>query len=136
VQIRLRIKGIRSELNQMFAIGSIREDYLGYEPALTEHVASITDTRLLVFLCRISFRHCAPQPFLVLLIDKSRTTILLLKPCYKRCTTIWTSARRWRLRARESEREKNHTRRGKLCLRFSCHQSRYPIGTENVHSVC
>jgi len=29
VQIRLRIKGIRSELNQMFAIGSIREDYLG-----------------------------------------------------------------------------------------------------------
>lgn len=30
-QVRLRIKGIRSELNQMYAIGSIREDYLGYE---------------------------------------------------------------------------------------------------------
>lgn len=29
-QVRLRIKGIRSELNQMYAIGSIREDYLGY----------------------------------------------------------------------------------------------------------
>lgn len=28
-QVRLRIKGIRSELGQMFAIGSIREDYLG-----------------------------------------------------------------------------------------------------------
>lgn len=30
-QVRLRIKGIRSELGQMFAIGSIREDYLGYD---------------------------------------------------------------------------------------------------------
>ena len=30
-QVRLRIKGIRGELGQMFAIGSIREDYLGYE---------------------------------------------------------------------------------------------------------
>lgn len=29
-QVRVRIKGIRSELGQMFAIGSIREDYLGY----------------------------------------------------------------------------------------------------------
>lgn len=29
VQVRLRIKGIRGELGQMFAIGSIREDYLG-----------------------------------------------------------------------------------------------------------
>lgn len=28
-QVRLRIKGIRGELGQMFAIGSIREDYLG-----------------------------------------------------------------------------------------------------------
>ena len=30
-QVRLRIKGIRGELGQMFAIGSIREDYLGYD---------------------------------------------------------------------------------------------------------
>lgn len=29
-QVRLRIKGIRGEMGQMFAIGSIREDYLGY----------------------------------------------------------------------------------------------------------
>lgn len=28
-QVRVRIKGIRGELGQMFAIGSIREDYLG-----------------------------------------------------------------------------------------------------------
>jgi len=28
-QVRLRIKGIRGEMDQMFAIGSIREDYLG-----------------------------------------------------------------------------------------------------------
>lgn len=28
-QVRLRIKGIRGEIGQMFAIGSIREDYLG-----------------------------------------------------------------------------------------------------------
>ncbi|KAK0948220.1 DNA-directed RNA polymerase II subunit [Friedmanniomyces endolithicus] len=28
-QVRLRIKGIRGEMDQMYAIGSIREDYLG-----------------------------------------------------------------------------------------------------------
>ena len=28
-QVRLRIKGIRAEVGSMFAIGSIREDYLG-----------------------------------------------------------------------------------------------------------
>lgn len=28
-QVRLRIKGIRGEMGQMFAIGSIKEDYLG-----------------------------------------------------------------------------------------------------------
>jgi len=50
-QVRLRIKGIRSELNQMFAIGSIREDYLGYELAHLEQVTSITDRRLLVLFC-------------------------------------------------------------------------------------
>lgn len=30
-QVRLRIKGIRGELGSMYAIGSIREDYLGYD---------------------------------------------------------------------------------------------------------
>lgn len=28
-QVRLRIKGIRGEMGSMYAIGSIREDYLG-----------------------------------------------------------------------------------------------------------
>ncbi|KAK5117579.1 hypothetical protein LTR62_005001 [Meristemomyces frigidus] len=28
-QVRLRIKGMRSEMNEMFAVGSIKEDYLG-----------------------------------------------------------------------------------------------------------
>jgi DNA-directed RNA polymerase II subunit RPB7 len=28
-QVRVRIKGIRGEMGQMYAIGSIREDYLG-----------------------------------------------------------------------------------------------------------
>jgi len=30
-QVRLRIKGIRGEIGRMFAIGSIKDDYLGYE---------------------------------------------------------------------------------------------------------
>lgn len=43
-QVRLRIKGIRSELNQMYAIGSIREDYLGYvEAAHFENIALDTN---------------------------------------------------------------------------------------------
>lgn len=43
-QVRLRIKGIRGELGQMFAIGSIREDYLGYAlcAAWLETFASLT----------------------------------------------------------------------------------------------
>lgn len=50
-QVRLRIKGIRSELNQMYAIGSIREDYLGYEEiTLPEQVATIAD-KWLVLSC-------------------------------------------------------------------------------------
>ena len=57
-QVRLRIKGIRGEIGQMFAIGSIREDYLGYVPhtsfaeswtsltlTFTEHFSNRTDTR-------------------------------------------------------------------------------------------
>ena len=48
-QVRLRIKGIRSELNQMYAIGSIREDYLGYEEVTRhEQVALDTDRRLVL----------------------------------------------------------------------------------------
>lgn len=47
-QVRLRIKGIRGELGQMFAIGSIREDYLGY--ALVVSIRS--HWQLLTYDCR------------------------------------------------------------------------------------
>jgi hypothetical protein len=58
-QVRLRIKGIRSELNQMYAIGSIREDYLGYEVANLEHAISHTD-RQPVLSCSSNFRATIP----------------------------------------------------------------------------
>lgn len=29
-EVRVRIKGLRGEIGNMFAIGSMREDYLGY----------------------------------------------------------------------------------------------------------
>ena len=40
-QVRLRIKGIRGEMGQMFAIGSIREDYLGYAHRLHTKAGNI-----------------------------------------------------------------------------------------------
>ena len=43
-QVRLRIKGIRGELGQMFAIGSIREDYLGYAIYAVQVTENTTDT--------------------------------------------------------------------------------------------
>lgn len=41
-QVRVRIKGIRGELGQMFAIGSIREDYLGFVQLHTSIFVSLT----------------------------------------------------------------------------------------------
>lgn len=54
-QVRLRIKGIRSELNQMYAIGSIREDYLGYEEATRHEQLVLNTDRRLVLSCSSSF---------------------------------------------------------------------------------
>jgi DNA-directed RNA polymerase II subunit RPB7 len=80
VHIRLRIKGIRSELNQMFAIGSIREDYLGYEPALTEQITSITDTLLSVLSCRnIEIAH--HNPFLSSCLTRAVRRFFFFHPC-------------------------------------------------------
>jgi hypothetical protein len=60
-QVRLRIKGIRSELNQMYAIGSIREDYLGYEVAnLEQNFARNTDSQP-VLSCSSNFRATIPD---------------------------------------------------------------------------
>lgn len=82
IHIRLRIKGIRSELNQMFAIGSIREDFLGYDSAaLTEQITSITDTRSLVLLSRFRFPDIAHHhnPFLSLCCSTRAIRQFLLK---------------------------------------------------------
>ena len=54
-QVRLRIKGIRSELNQMYAIGSIREDYLGYEEATRHEQVALDTDRWLVLSCSSRF---------------------------------------------------------------------------------
>ena len=80
VHIRLRIKGIRSELNQMFAIGSIREDYLGYEPALTEHITSITDTLLSVLSCR-NIEIAPHNPFLSSCLTRAVRRFFFFHPC-------------------------------------------------------
>lgn len=44
-QVRLRIKGIRGEMSEMFAIGSIREDYLGYGLTCYSHLLLLTSTQ-------------------------------------------------------------------------------------------
>ena len=126
-QVRLRIKGIRSELNQMFAIGSIREDYLGYESALPEQVTPITDRRLLVLFCSSRSSLLGTQPTFRLAAPREQDDDSFLS-LLQRCTTIWTSARRWR-HGRAKRREQK-TKARKAMFTFSCHQSRYPIGTE------
>jgi DNA-directed RNA polymerase II subunit RPB7 len=137
--VRLRIKGIRSELNQMFAIGSIREDYLGYELApLSERVTPITDSDGCLVL--FSTSRCSDiadtKNLLQLHGGQHGDFPLFLVLVTASVPQIWTSARRWRHGAREkAKREKTTSRRGKLCLRFSCPQTRYPIGTEIVRSV-
>lgn len=50
-QVRLRIKGIRGELGQMFAIGSIREDYLGYGACATKKYCEDILTPGVVLCC-------------------------------------------------------------------------------------
>lgn len=75
-QVRLRIKGIRSELNQMYAIGSIREDYLGYEEATrNEHIALNTDRRL-VLSCSSSFR-ATTTTIVSLMLSIGRATLFM-----------------------------------------------------------
>lgn len=46
-QVRLRIKGIRGEMGQMFAIGSIREDYLGYAFSPSCRILAVVLTNLI-----------------------------------------------------------------------------------------
>lgn len=39
-QIRVKIKGVRAEVGQMFAVATIREDYLGYDEFLCTGIFS------------------------------------------------------------------------------------------------
>jgi hypothetical protein len=135
--VRLRIKGIRSELNQMFAIGSIREDYLGYELApLSEYIMPITDR--LFFTVLFSTSRCydiADTKNLLQLHGGKHVdfiSLFLLRRVYHKSGLQRGVGDMGR---EKSEERKPTSRRGKLCLRFSCHQTRYPIGTRIVRSV-
>jgi len=76
-QVRLRIKGIRSELNQMYAIGSIREDYLGYEEA-TRHERFALDTdRRLVLSCSSRFHATTTSTTVFLKLSIGRAALFM-----------------------------------------------------------
>jgi hypothetical protein len=76
-QVRLRIKGIRSELNQMYAIGSIREDYLGYEVAnLEPNLACNTDRRPVLSCSNSNFRATIPVLLSLSLLESGRAVLL------------------------------------------------------------
>jgi hypothetical protein len=81
-QVRLRIKGIRSELNQMYAIGSIREDYLGYEE-VTCHKQIVSDTdRRPVLSCSSEFRTTASIVSLMLSIGRAALFFIFVTAVY------------------------------------------------------
>lgn len=80
-QVRLRIKGIRSELNQMYAIGSIREDYLGYvEATHLENIALDTNRRP-VPSCSSDNPHLKAIPFFVSRAQQRHEPLLLIVFC-------------------------------------------------------
>lgn len=123
-QVRLRIKGIRSELNQMYAIGSIREDYLGYEKiALPEQVATIAD-KWLVLSC--SSNLAARSSLLPALLSASGAAALLIMFV----TAVYhhldfSEALEIRVKAEKNTGEGSCV----LCLML---ESRYPIGMKNA----
>jgi hypothetical protein len=141
--VRLRIKGIRSELNQMFAIGSIREDYLGYE------LAPLSPSRLSCrLLTDVFFQFSVPlvgvptiaipqNPTFCLCSFTVASTAKFLYLVLVTASVLQSGLQRGvgDMGRERERREKITLRRGKLCLRFSCHQSRYPIGTIIVRSV-
>ena len=123
-QVRLRIKGIRSELNQMYAIGSIREDYLGYEEA-TRHERFALDTdRRLVLSCSSRFHATTTSTTVFLKLSIGRAALFMFvtavyhnldfSEALEKLVTEWK-----RIEARTS------------MFMFSC-QSRYPIGTHGL----
>lgn len=120
-QVRLRIKGIRSELNQMYAIGSIREDYLGYEEVTRHEQIALDTDRRLVPSCSSTFRATTPSSFM---LSIGRAALFMFvtavyhnldfSEALEKLVTEWK-----RIEARTS------------MFMFSC-QSRYPIGTHGL----
>ena len=122
-QVRLRIKGIRSELNQMYAIGSIREDYLGYEEITRQDQITLNTDSRLVLSCSSEFRTTASIVSLMLSIGRAGSFFIFVTAVYhnldfsealEKLVTEWK-----RIEARTS------------IFMFSC-QSRYPIGTHGL----
>jgi hypothetical protein len=81
-QVRLRIKGIRSELNQMYAIGSIREDYLGYEQVIRHDEIALDTDRLLVLSCSSEFRTTTTIVSLMLSIGRAGSFFMFVTAVY------------------------------------------------------
>ena len=81
-QVRLRIKGIRSELNQMYAIGSIREDYLGYEEITRQDQITLNTDSRLVLSCSSEFRTTASIVSLMLSIGRAGSFFIFVTAVY------------------------------------------------------
>jgi hypothetical protein len=134
-QVRLRIKGIRSELNQMFAIGSIREDYLGYGLALSEQITPITDRWSLVLFCRTRlFRHCATTTTSCLValrkqVDHSFFSFIILVTAVYHNLDFSEALETWE--REKLRREKTNKGEESYVYVFHVINSRYPIGTRN-----
>lgn len=136
--VRLRIKGIRSELNQMFAIGSIREDYLGYElaPLSEQVIAPITDRMVVSVLCSTS--RCSditdttkPNFFGPCSFTVAARRLFFSCSCYSGVPQIWTSARRWRHGARERAKRENHIKARKAMFTFFMSSNKIPNRNSN-----
>ena len=123
-QVRLRIKGIRSELNQMYAIGSIREDYLGYEVTRHEQIALVTDRRL-VRLCSSEFG-AATTLILSLMLGIGGTALFMFVTTAVYHNLDFSEALEKLVKVEKNKGENKY-------VYVSC-QSRYPIGTHSCMS--
>lgn len=120
-QVRLRIKGIRSELNQMYAIGSIREDYLGYEEATRHDQIALDTDRRLVLSCSSSFRATTFIASLMLRIGRA-APFMFVTAVYHNLD--FSEALEKLVRVEKNKGEDKY-------VYVSC-QSRYPIETNSL----
>ena len=121
-QVRLRIKGIRSELNQMYAIGSIREDYLGYEEATRHEQVALDTDRRLVPSCSSRFHATTSTTASSKLSIGGAALFMFVTAVYHNLDFSEALEKLVRV-------EKNQ-RRGQVCLCFHA-KSRYPVRTRN-----